>query len=128
MCAKTFIENYTELLQMLKNKKHIICGDFNIDIKKCETNDETNLFLDSIYSFSQYLLINVPIRITDTSATIIGIFFTNVINGESKSRVLIDDITVYLPIIFTLPGSMYKTNTETEYHYKRMVNKKVLVH
>ena len=114
MCAKTFIENYTELLQMLKNKKHIICGDFNIDIKKCETNDETNLFLDSIYSFSQYLLINVPIRITDTSATIIGIFFTNVINGESKSRVLIDDITVYLPIIFTLPGSMYKTNTETE--------------
>ena len=66
----------------------------------------------------------MPARITNTSAMIIDNFYTNVINDGSNGRVLIDDITDHMHIIFTWPGSIYKNDTEIEDSYKRMVNTK----
>ena len=62
--------------------------------------------------------------LSDDFIPIIDNILTSVINGESKSRVLIDDINDHMPIIFTPPGSIAKKDTEIEDNYKRMFNTK----
>ena len=75
VCMNKFIDNYTAFLQKIENKKVLICGDFNVDLIKSESSNDTTKFLDLIYSVGQYPLITMPTRITDKSSTCIDNIF-----------------------------------------------------
>ena len=75
-------------------------GDFNIDLLKHESHDQTNDFLSIMYSHSLLPNINKPTRITRTSATLIDNIYSSVsCNTDTDvSGILITDITDHYPI------------------------------
>ena len=54
-----------------------ICGDFNLDILKHNSDHAAKHFLDAMYSLGLYPLIDLPSRITNLSSTLIDNIFTN---------------------------------------------------
>ena len=103
VCMKYFLEHYTAFIQKLNGKKVFICGDFNIDLVKNVISVETNNFLDLVYTNGQYPLISLPTRITSSSATAIDNIFTNVLDKDVISKVIINDITDHLPVLCFIP-------------------------
>ena len=59
------------------SKTIFICGDFNLDILKHNSNYAAKQFLDTTYSLDLYPLIDRPSRITNHSSTLIDNIFTN---------------------------------------------------
>ena len=96
---KVFLDNLSSFLNKLKNKKVFMCGDFNIDLLKSESDYDTGKFLDLMLSFGQYPLIRLPTRIQETSCTAIDNIFTNITESEVISNILIDDVTDHLPVL-----------------------------
>ena len=90
----TFIENFSLIHNVVnKNKIVYVCGDFNTDLLKHETNRSTEDFLDTLFSLGLYPLIVKPSRITTHSNTLIDNIFTNNLSDSSHSGLLINDIT-----------------------------------
>ena len=98
-----FIYNYTAFLQKLENKKVFICGDFNVELIKSEISNDTNKLLYLVYSVGQYPLNTMPTRIVDKNLTSIDNIFTNVLDYDIKSNILIDDISEHLQVLCMLP-------------------------
>ena len=96
---KFFIDNLTSYLNKLKHKKVFICGDYNIDLVKADTDYDTAKFLELMFSYGHYPLIRLPTRIQENSCTVIDNIFTNITEFDLKSNVLIDDITDHLPVL-----------------------------
>ena len=71
-----------------------ICEDFNIDILKHNTHNCTRTFLYYMYSFGLYPLITKPSRITDITAMLIDNTFTNELQFQVNSGLLIIDVTM----------------------------------
>ena len=72
----TFSENVEHIFSDAKGMKTIfVCGDLNIDLQKHESHKSTRHFLDMMYSLGLYPLIDKPIRITDSSATLIDKYY-----------------------------------------------------
>ena len=61
-----------------------VCGDFNTDTLKHNTQNHTRTFLDYMYSFGLYPLITKPSRITYTTATLKNDMFHERIAVSSK--------------------------------------------
>ena len=80
------------------SKTIFICGDFNLDILKHNSNHATKYFLDTMYSLGLYPLIDRPSRITNHSSTLIDNIFTNAKEYNNVRRLLVNDITDHLPI------------------------------
>ena len=90
----TFLENFSVIHNVVdKNKIFYVCGDFNIDLLKHETNRNTKDFLDTLFSLGLYPMIVKPSRITTHSNTLIDNIFTNNLSDSSHSGLLINDIT-----------------------------------
>ena len=89
------------------NKSCIISGDFNINLLN-HTNSSSQSFIDLFISYSFLPQIHKPTRITDTSATLIDNFLSNIFLS-SKSGILISDISDHLPI-FMSPNSSASHN------------------
>ena len=101
--VRAFCEALDNILSNIKSKKTMyICGDFNIDILKHNTHNYTRTFLDYMYSFGLHPLITKPSRITDITATLIGNIFTNELQFQVNSGLLITDISDHLPDFFYL--------------------------
>ena len=96
---KTFLEQFTVYLNKIKSKKVFICGDFNIDLLKTVDDHDTGNFLETMFSYNLYPLIDKPTRIQETSCTAIDNIFTNILPSEIKSKILIDDTTDHLPVL-----------------------------
>ena len=62
-------------------------GDFNIDLLKHETRNNTKQFLHTIYILVLYPLIDKPTRITDSSTTLIYDIFTNELRFNLKAGI-----------------------------------------
>ena len=62
------------------NKNVYICGDFNIDLLKIEVNNETKVFIDTMYSMGLFPLIIRPSRLTEFTSTLIDNIFSNIVN------------------------------------------------
>ena len=72
-----FSEILYDLFSELSVSKSIfICGDFNLDILKHNSNHATKYFLDTMYSLGLYPLIDRPSRITNHSSTLIDNILT----------------------------------------------------
>lgn len=90
---------WVEKLFVGKTKKDIIlCGDYNIDLLNTKKHKATEDFTDTMYSINLYPLITKPTRITNHSATLIDNIFTNILDGNVASGILINDISDHLPI------------------------------
>ncbi len=80
-------ENFTKTNQKIM----FICGDFNIDLLNPKKHRMTEDFLNTLYSFSLYPKITRPSRITSHCATLIDNIFTNVLDNNITSGLLIND-------------------------------------
>ena len=87
-----------KLLDLFKNKKLYLCGDFNVNLLNSNGNNSTNFFLETLYSNGLIPLITKPTRITNNSFTLIDNIFTSDYETEMQSGLLICDITDHLPV------------------------------
>ena len=94
-------------------------GDFNYDLLASDTNISANDFLETFLSASFLPLISRPTRITNTSATLIDNFFSN-IRSEFKAGIVISDISDHFPI-FIYCSNQYQANNFPNYVPKRHV-------
>ena len=102
-----FSEHVKQLfLELSLRKSMFLCGDFNIDILKHNSNRGSKYFLDTMYAIGLYPLIDRPTRISNQSFSLIDNIFTNVTNYNITSGILINDITDHLPVfaICTYPN------------------------
>ena len=81
-------------MDRVNNEKKIgvIMGDMNIDLLKFGIHDDTNAYLDGIFSRGFLPLILRPTRICSTSASLIDHMFTNDIMQLSFSGILLTDV------------------------------------
>ena len=94
-----FCENLELNLSDVKSIKTILmCGDFNIDLLKHVTHNNTKQFLDTMHSLGLYPLIDKPTRITDSSTILIDNIFKNELRFNLTSGIMFNDISDYLPI------------------------------
>lgn len=110
-CVTTFVEKFTEKVEMNKNKTQIICGDFNINLENVNEQKTTD-FLHAMNSLGLFPLITKPTRITSQSATLIDNIFTNINKDIVMSGIFMADISDHLPI-FTVVK--YDNNKKTTY-------------
>ena len=66
-------------------------GDFNNDLLNL-TDQQTELFTNTMFSFNYYPLINKPTRLGETSSTTINHIWTNITNTEVKSGIIVYNI------------------------------------
>ena len=77
----TFLQITLEKLSY-ENKDIILMGDFNIDILKYDTNNDSAAFLDMMYENFLLPYISSPTRVTPRSQTLIDNIFSNIIEDE----------------------------------------------
>ena len=122
-----FSEILYDLFSELSVSKTIfICGDFNLDIVKHNSNHATQYFLDTMYSLGLYPLIDRPSRITNHSSTLIDNIFTNAKEYNNVSGLLVNDITDHLPIFAFCDYPNLKRQEKKLYTKKRVINKNTI--
>ena len=109
-----------EMFSKTNQKVVFICGDFNIDLLNPNKHKMTDEFINTMYSMSLYPKITRPSRITSHCATLIDNIFTNDIENNTMSGLLINDISDHLPV-FTVYNSNYQRNqSEEKLKYRRV--------
>lgn len=106
-----FKDNIEDLFTNLNQKRMFICGDFNIDLLNPNHNKSTEEFIDSMFSMGLFLLITRPTRITSHCATLLANIFTNIMEENIKSGLLINYISDHLPV-FASYNYHYKVNSD----------------
>ena len=90
---------YSNLLEKISQEKKqaFIMGDFNIDLLKHESHEETQNFIQNNLSHFFKPLITRPTRITPHSKTLIDNVFTNTLEPVIHSGNMISTISDHLP-------------------------------
>ena len=101
--SNSYTNDFSEILydlysELSVTKTIFICGDFNLDILKHNSDHAVKHFLDTMYSLGLYPLIYHPSRITNHSSTLIDNIFTNAKEYNNVSGLLVNDITDHLLI------------------------------
>ena len=100
----------TCLHTITKEEKQIyLMGDFNIDL--LSQNNEHDLFLHTMHSFGYYPHIDKPTRIDSHSSTLIDNIFSNILNRDTTSGLLISDISDHLPVFLLCDNDIPKEIT-----------------
>ena len=104
---KIFVDEFSSFLTSIRSLKHsaFICGDFNIDLLKINSNKHFASYFDRIIAKGFFPRITLPTRLSETTNctnTLIDNILTNDIddNNKSKSGILINDISDH-KMIFT---------------------------
>ena len=97
-----YLKNLAEKLSS-ENKNNYISGDFNYDLLKVSTHNETFDFFNIMMSNFLQPLINIPTKINSTNDTIIDNIFTNDLNPDTKSGNLSISISDHLPSFMIVP-------------------------
>ena len=86
--VNAFSEHVEQLfLELSLHISILLCGDFNIDILKHNSNRGIKYFLDTMYAIGLYPLIDRPTRISNQSFSLIDKIFTNVTNYNITSGI-----------------------------------------
>ena len=107
------------MFSQINSKIVFICGDFNIDLLNPNKHNITEEFVNTMYSMSLIPKIIRPSRITSHCATLIDNIFTNEIENNTISGLLINDISDHLPV-FTIYDCNYKNKLDNQTDYKRV--------
>ena len=74
------------LTNLAKEKKEVyICGDFNFDLLKVDTDNFTQYFFNSLCSYGFLIHILQPTRVTEHAATVIDNIFSNNLQDDILS-------------------------------------------
>jgi len=84
----------------LENKTAIIMGDFNIDLLKYGNHPKTKLFVDNMFSHGLLPQISRPTRVTEHTATIIDHIYTNKIEANTQSGIILTDVADHYGTFF----------------------------
>ena len=76
-----------------RSKMVFLCGDYNIDLLKINTNDHFNIFYENVISSSFIPNITLPTRMCDTTSTLIDNIYTNAVDKDHTSGILIRPIS-----------------------------------
>ena len=106
-----FMECIESMFSCIKGSIYI-CGDFNNDLLNYNVNNNKKIFVDQMFSMSLFPLINKPTRITNQCHSIIDNIYTNSINEDIISGVIIADISDLFPIFSILQKDIHKKETE----------------
>ena len=105
--VKEFIDSYSELLRELNKEKHeLILGmDHNLDLLKINHHKKTKEFLECNLDNRMIPQITKPTQITQTSTTLIdNVMISERLCGQTKSRILKEDISNHMVSLVTLRG------------------------
>ena len=80
-----------------KNKCFIMV-DFNIDLLDVK-NENTETYVESMFDYNFYPLVNKPTRITKDRCSCIDHILTNMIGSQIKSAIVAHEISDHLPVI-----------------------------
>jgi hypothetical protein len=84
-----------------EHKEIVHIGDYNLNLLHYDTHQPTSDFIDLNFTQTLFPLINKPTRITDKSATLIdNIFSTIPFTADSKTGILLWDISDHFPVFF----------------------------
>jgi uncharacterized protein YuzB (UPF0349 family) len=85
-------------LETVKQTKVYICGDYNIDLLKYECHQNSKVFVNQMFSYGFYPLIQSPTRVTGTTSTLINNIYTNEIGIHMENGIMVNGISDHLPI------------------------------
>ncbi len=108
---EVFNEWIGETFSKKAHKTIFISGDFNFDLLNLNTHRMTDEFFNTLYSLSLHPKITRPSRITSHCATFIDNKFTNDLDNNTVSGLLINDISDHLPV-FKVYDKNYKNNNK----------------
>ena len=99
-----FLDKMSTIMRRIgpSTKQCRIMGDFNLNLLDIDNYKPTSDFIDLMFSFSMFPLINKPTRSTSDTATCIDNIFSNHVTPTSKSiqGILYTDISDHFPIFF----------------------------
>ena len=96
--TKLFLEQLNKNLELLNNAKLYIIGDLNINIcssNKNFSNDAID-YVTMLASYNFFLIISLPTRVSDTSATLIDHIITNDCKNSIFSEIIKIDLSDFL--------------------------------
>ena len=98
-----------------ENKKCVIMGDMNINMLNYGVHNQTDTYVDGIFSRGFLPQILMPTRVTHRSATLIDHLLTNDITSASSSGIIINDVADHFAIfhISTTTQKKKKHNLNT---------------
>ena len=76
-----------------RSKMVFLCGDYNIDLLKINTNDHFNTFYENVIYSSFIPNITLPTRMCDTTSTPIDNIYTNAVDKDHTIGILIRPIS-----------------------------------
>ena len=122
-----FITQLTNTLQVIKSAKAgcILMGDFNYNLFTANSENATELFLETMYCHSYLPLINRATRVTETSASLIdNIFFNDFTRINTFQGILVSDTTDHYPIFcqFSLSSSTNKRLVSFRHYSENSIN------
>ena len=106
--VRNFLENISRILANLKdiNRTVYIMGDFNLNLINISEHIPTSDFVELMFSYPFFPLINKPTRLTETSATLIDNIFCNSIDkSKCFNEIIYTDVSDHFPI-FTITTSV----------------------
>ena len=129
-CVHAFCEQIELLFSNItaRNKKVVICGDFNIDLLQYDKQACINDFVDLMYSLGLTPVVNKPTRITEHSSTLIDNIFLNEVVNSNTSGVLIADVSDHLPIFTIINGEnvQRKVDHNVKSKHIRVINENTI--
>lgn len=114
---KVFQQELDKTLQKINKEKKLfyILGDFNIDLKHCQDHENTKSYVDMLFSNLCCPVISKPTRVTSSSQTIIDHIYTNAIDRNFNSGILIDNLSDHFPIFVSTCTKITKTEIQRKY-------------
>ena len=106
-----------------KNKKMFLVGDFNFDLLKVNTHDETSVFFNKMMLNFLLPVISIPTEINTVKDTLIDNIFTNEFSPYLISGNCTEDISDHLPSFLIIPKNIKKKLPKNHTIYTRDLNK-----
>ena len=100
-----FLKPLLDKLSMEKNKNMYITGDFNFDLLKTSSHDDTSDFFNLMTSNYLLPLITLPTRINHINNTLIDNIFSNQFNPDFITGNLTTGLSDHLPSFIIVPKS-----------------------
>ena len=113
----SFTREFTDLLNIVRTRSKFVyvCGDYNIDLLKINSNNDYCLFYENVLSSSFAPKITLPTRICDTTSTLIDNVYTNVIEKEHTCGILVRPISDHQMYFCMMNENYIKPKTKQKY-------------
>jgi hypothetical protein len=116
-----FNDYLSDILSRIKKENKILylIGDFNINLLNIDKHVPSAEFLENLYSYNVFPLINKPTRINNVSATLIDNIYCNNTHQEFLNGIFYTDITDHFPIFSIIPHVLNKEDRKVKYRNVR---------